>query len=206
MCDTYYSPKTRLTNGKMLWFAVHEDEKQSYGKTMEKTKLIPVILFVTTYEDIKRYIGGVPIREILKDSIARILRDAKKQGGVLALVDAAVIYHLNYNTVSILVREYQNEHDVVLPYRGTIHDMGRAVTHKSRIVRMHKKKISPLDIARETNHSQKATDTYITDSERVEMMYNKGHTESDIAFATGLSESLVKEYITLIENLKDECK
>ena len=78
LCDIFYPPKTSLTNGKMLWFAVHEDEKQSYGKTIEKTKIIPVTLSVTTYEDIKKYIDGAPIREILKDGIARILRDAKK--------------------------------------------------------------------------------------------------------------------------------
>ena len=42
-----------LEPGQTMWFAVHVDEKQSYGKTLEKTRITPVILSVVHDEDRK---------------------------------------------------------------------------------------------------------------------------------------------------------
>ncbi|MCX9027118.1 MAG: DUF1670 domain-containing protein [Candidatus Methanoperedens sp.] len=36
-----------LEAGQTFWFAVHKDEKPSYGKILDKTKIVPVILSVT---------------------------------------------------------------------------------------------------------------------------------------------------------------
>ncbi len=51
-------------------------------------------------------------------------------------------------TVSKDIREYQIENQVVLPYRGTIHDLGRAITHKKIIIGHFLKNVPTPDIAR----------------------------------------------------------
>ncbi len=40
-----------LEVGQTIWFAVDKDEKQSYGKTLEKTRITPLILSVVHDED-----------------------------------------------------------------------------------------------------------------------------------------------------------
>ncbi len=44
-----------LEPGQTMWFAVCADEKQSYGKTLEKTRITPVILSVVHDDDRKTY-------------------------------------------------------------------------------------------------------------------------------------------------------
>jgi histidinol-phosphate/aromatic aminotransferase/cobyric acid decarboxylase-like protein len=48
----------------------------------------------------------------------------------------------------------------ILPTRGIIHDIGRAMTHKGIILNLQKGYLTP-DIARITNHTQEACDRYI---------------------------------------------
>lgn len=62
--------------------------------------------------------------------------------------------------VSRDIREYQTE-KVVLPYRGTIHDLGRAITHKKMIIGHFLKNIPTPDISRITDHTEEACDRYI---------------------------------------------
>ena len=52
MIEEYYPPQERLRMGQMLWFAVAKDEKMDYKKTMERLRLVPVILSIVTSEEI----------------------------------------------------------------------------------------------------------------------------------------------------------
>ncbi|MDT8402903.1 MAG: DUF1670 domain-containing protein, partial [Bacteroidales bacterium] len=123
-----------LEPGQTMWFAVCADEKQSYGKTLEKTRITPVILSVVHDEDRKTRENGYSHKELRRFKIARILREAFKQNGVLSQADVAEMLGVSTGTVSKDIREYQIENQVVLPYRGTIHDLGRAITHKKMII------------------------------------------------------------------------
>lgn len=68
-----------LEPGQTMWFAVCADEKQSYGKTLEKTRITPVILSVVHDEDRKTRENGYSHKELRRFKIARILREAFKQ-------------------------------------------------------------------------------------------------------------------------------
>ncbi|HDL60148.1 MAG TPA: DUF1670 domain-containing protein, partial [candidate division WOR-3 bacterium] len=76
---------------------------------------------------------SVPQKEIRKSAIARMLREADKQGGTLAETDLSLILSCSNMTIHENITEYERENNVVLPRRGTAHDLGRSTTHKKII-------------------------------------------------------------------------
>ena len=112
--------------GQMLWYAVAKDEKGGYGKNMKNLRLRPVILSVVTYEDIQKRAKGVSLKEIRKCGEARILHEADKQSGTLAQSDLSLILSRSLATIQKEITDYERENNVVLPRRGTVHDLGRS--------------------------------------------------------------------------------
>ena len=194
-----------LEAGQTFWFAVHKDEKPSYGKTLEKTKIVPVILSVTHAEDRELRANGYSHKEIRKMRIARILKEAYEQNGVLTQADAAELLGISIGVVGKDIKEYQTDNQVVLPYRGTIHDIGRAMTHKKIIVGLYLQNIPTPDIARITGHTEEACDRYIKAFKNVRTLYVSMNVQ-EICRTLEMSEFLVKEYIAIIEehNKKEE--
>lgn len=187
-----------LEPGQTIWFAVDKDEKQSYGKTLEKTRITPVILSVIHDEDRNVRADGFSHKELRKFKVARILREAYTQNGVLSQADVAELLGVSIGTISKDIREYQIENQVVLPYRGTIHDIGRAVTHKRIILRYYLKNIPTPDISRITGHTEEACDRYIKAFKKVKTLYGSMNPQ-EISRTLEMSEYLVKEYIAIIE-------
>ena len=169
---------------------------------MKNLRLRPVVLSAVTYEDIKKRAESVPQKEIRKSAIARMLREADKQGGTLAETDLSLILSCSNMTIHENITEYERENNVVLPRRGTVHDLGRSTTHKKIICEksLRAKKATP-DIARETHHSPSAVDRYLGDFDRVRFCLKKGLSVEETSFIKQLSKSLVVEYADLIEEL-----
>ena len=187
-----------LEPGQTMWFAVCADEKQSYGKTLEKTRITPVILSIVHDEDKKTRENGYSHKELRRFKIARILREAFRQNGVLSQADVAEMLGISTGTVSKDIREYQIENQVVLPYRGTIHDLGRAITHKKMIIGHFLKNVQTPDISRITGHTEEACDRYIKSYKKVRTLYSSMN-HNEISRTLDMSESLVKEYIVIHE-------
>jgi hypothetical protein len=60
-------------------------------------------------------------------------------------------------------------------------------------------KKDPLNVARETNHSQWAVDRYLKDFNRVRLCHQDGKDPKFISLATGLNKLVVNEYLKIIE-------
>jgi predicted transcriptional regulator len=189
-------PLSKVKKGQILWQAVAKDETSSYGKSMSDTRTIPVILTLVSDEDINMRINGISITQIRKNVTERIMKEADEQRGTLSQSDISLLLAISRASVGKYIHEIQNEKGTILPYRGTIHDMGPTVTHKREIVRLRLKKMATPEIARRTNHSEEAVDRYINDYERVTRI-SEIFEPIDIAFITNLSESLVIEYLDL---------
>ena len=154
---------------------------------------------VVTYEDIQKRAKGVPSKEIRKYAGARMLREADKQSGTLAQSDISLILSHSRTTIQRDIEEYERENNVVLPRRGTVHDLGRSTSHKQVICRKSvlDRKATP-DIALETYHSPMAVDRYLGDFEHVHFCLNKRLSVKEAAFTTQMSKSLIVEYAELI--------
>ncbi|WP_407937691.1 DUF1670 domain-containing protein [Neomoorella mulderi] len=60
-----------------------------------------------------------------------------------------------------LLEAYHERFSVLLPTAGTVLDMGRMLTHKDLVIRLHMQGLSVLEIARQTYHSPRSADVYI---------------------------------------------
>jgi predicted transposase YbfD/YdcC len=183
--------KDRLKHGQMLWNAL---DKNTRGDS-PKRKYKPVILSVVTDEDVTLFEQGKSIRQIRKQVIARIMKEAYQQGGILSTRDVGLILATNDAAISNARIEYEKEHQTVLPHPGVLHDMGSTITHKQMIVHKYvvEKKATNI-IAFETNHSQKAVDHYIRDYNRVKTLL---HDQKDLEFihmATRIAKSVIAQY------------
>jgi len=196
--EEYNRDAWNLEPGQTMWFAVCADEKQGYGKPLEKTRITPVILSVVHDEDRKTRENGYSHKELRKFKVARLLREAYEQKGVLSQADVAEMLGVSTGTISKDIREYQTENQVVLPYRGTIHDLGRAITHKKIIIGHFLKNVPTPDIARITGHTEEACDRYIKAFKKVRTLHGSMNYQ-EIARTLDMSEFLVKEYIAIIE-------
>ncbi len=200
LVDTFYPPNTHLRMGQVMWPAVDENEKAAYGKTIEKTKIKPVFVDMIAPEDIEATLQGEKKKRIRQQATIRLFQQAKAQGAVLTGVDVATMMRLSPATISRYVREWEKEHQTIVPRRGTIHDMGRSVTHKRQICyKMIVEGKSVEATARETNHSPEAITRYVKDYKRILSCLHKGLTPKETAFVVKVSEKLVFEYVNLIQ-------
>lgn len=200
--ERFHPPASRFKLGQVLWAGVAADDPPARDKRIENCQLIPVILDLVTPQDIdEATTGGVRQRQqTRRKKIVRLLRQGFGQGAVLSLADVSLLLHVNLGTISDEIAKHEHETKEVLPRRGTIHDLGRSITHKAIICykRLVEKK-STSQVAQETFHSHDEVEYYVQCFRRIQLCRDSGMSKEDTAKATGHSLSLVQEYFELIE-------
>jgi hypothetical protein len=196
----FYPPHSHLKIGQILWPAVLSSEKAPPRTPMRECKTKPVTLTLTTPEELLQLRDGVSAKEIQAQRAVRMLKEAHRQGAVLAASDVAYILGVTHSTVCLWMRKYEREHNTTLPCRGAIQDIGGKLSHKTLICRKkYLENKSTWVIAQETNHSPEAIDRYLFDYDRVNFCLKRKMNLNEIAFSCKLSPKLVKEYISIIE-------
>lgn len=191
-------PQTNhLKHGQILWNALDKNTRAD----SPNRKYVPVKLSVVTNEDIALFEKEKSIKQIRKQIIARIIREAYAQGGILSMRDISLMLATHQSYISQARIEYEQENKTVLPHVGVIHDMGSTLTHKVQIVYKYvvEKKSSNL-VARETNHSQKAVDHYINDYNRVKALVDDKKDINFIHLATKIAKPVILQYQSIINN------
>ena len=84
-----------------------------------------------------------------------------------------------------------------VPIRGTYHDIGPGVSHKTRIVELYLEYNTYSDIKRKTRHSPEAIKRYIMNFGRVIMALRNGLSLNEVAHIVGISEKLARKYYEL---------
>jgi len=201
LLDEHYLLRDRIQPGQTVWMAVAVDETPGYGKLMSNTRQVPVVLTLVNQVDIAALREGTPRRQVLRQAIARVAREAYAQGGVLTQLDLALLFARSPTPISYLISQHEKETQQVVPRRGTVHDMGRAPTHKRIICYKAFVEGKPTHIiAREACHTPFAVDHYLLDFARVYFaVHRRGLSPEEAAFTLGRSLSLVKTYLALIE-------
>ena len=202
LVEKYYPKRDHLKPGQMIWYAVVEDEKPSYAKRITDTRLVPVVLTIVSEEDIEEMKKGTKWSEIKKRVSIRLHNETKDQRGVLSEFDTSAILKISPSNISKYILQYEKETGNIVPRRGTVHDMGRSVSHKRIICyKRFAHKHSSMKVARETAHSLEEVEKYIFDYRRVKYCLMKGIDEDQISFVLKMSNSLVKEYVEIINDI-----
>ena len=205
MIARFYPQTTHLQPGQTPWVTVDKDEKASYGKRMSETRLTSVVLDLIPAHEATERKGGKKLREIKKEAVARLFTQAYEQGGCLTNVETALLLKMSPSTVSTYTREWEQAHNLLLPRRGTIHDMGPTLTHKKEIIeRLFLQGKSVEQVMRETYHSAEAITRYVVAFKQVLLCQRKGLATEEIAFAVKMSKRLVAEYQRLITELAEK--
>lgn len=189
-------PMEYLEPGQMLWVAIDKNTRPDSPNRIHK----PVILTIITEEDCERLSKGIKMTEIAGESIARIMREAYSQGALLSMRDIELITWRSRGALTKYKQSYESKHKVVLPFVGTLQDMGSCITHKDMIVKkVVIEKKDPRIVAKETQHSQQAVDHYLRDYNRVKQVYLKEQSEDYISSVTGIAKHVVKQYINIVK-------
>jgi hypothetical protein len=196
-----YCPETsRLKPGQVLWSAL---DKQTRGDSPHR-RFVPVILSLVTQEDIAQLVQGIKPFVLAKNSVARIIKEAYQQGGILSSRDVALLTLRDVGRASHMRLQYEKEHDCILPHTGALHDMGSTVTHKAAIInKVVVQKKDPAVAAQECNHSQRAVDRYLKDYHRVKTVYEHNQDVTFIHQVTGIAQHVVTQYINIIQLEKE---
>jgi len=196
----YHIGCDQLKPGQTLWPAIAIAEHPGYHKPTYAMRQVPVVITLASQDDIADLRNDVKWSTLVQRAMVRAANDAYAQGGVLSTSDLSVLFHHSHTRVAELIRQYELETGETVPRRGTIHDLGRTVTHKRIICRKAYLEGKPTPvIARETCHSPEAVDRYILDFARVHFATVRcGMTIDEATFAIQRPRFLVEEYVKLI--------
>lgn len=207
--EEYYPESNKMGFGYISWSTFADDgTKPSYGKKAEDYKGVNVKLPLITREDIEANMhttadgdgrkNAAKNRERDIAKMVRIIKAAKEQGGILSQAEVGLLLNRSLATICNYVKWYCEEYQETLPLRGYIMDQGSKPTHKRIILSKYESGSTPLQIARETGHSQEAVDRYIKDYERVKTLFKRGMTEMEICQIMGIKSTTAKQYLDLI--------
>jgi Protein of unknown function (DUF1670) len=201
--ERFHPPLSRFRVGQVLWLGVASDVPPTHNQRIEDTELIPVTLDLVTAEDIDEACKPGRWHAIRQRCVLRLLQQAHEQHAVLSYADVALLLHRSVTTVGRTVLAHERANQSVLPRRGTIHDLGRSVSHKAIICykRLVQNK-STTQVAQETYHSPESVERYVQCLRRIQLCKDSGMSAQEIAQATAHSLSLVQQYLDLIEELR----
>lgn len=205
----YYPSQNRVQCGDVVWQTTKDDgQRQNYGKRTEDYEVQTVILPLVRKEDVERRIyfkkgdrnSNYQHREARDiETMVRLLKSAKAQGGLLSGAELSVIMNRTLGTIGKYLKAYFQKTGEVLPLKGYVLDMGSNPTHKGIILSLYEQGISPADIVLKTGHTQYAVDRYIKCYDQILALVQKRHDGISISQITGRSIHTVRQYLRLIQ-------
>lgn len=205
---TYFETCGVLKPGQTLFQVLSIDNCPS--TPIGQAKQIQVVL---TIEDITE---DITVREksgvtgLRRHRLERVANEAFQQGGVLTVEDLAYrLFNCGYRTICRDLNELKKK-NIILPLRSVIKDMGRAITHRTVIVKEWLIGKEYSEIARSTHHTVSSVRNYIEKFKRTITLSNEGYDINTISFLVKISAPLAKEYYKLwssskiIKHRKDE--
>lgn len=212
----YYPSEKRLQFGDIVWQTTKDDgQRQNYGKKTEDYAVQTVILPLIRKEDIERRIyykkgdrnSNYRHREVRDiETMVRLLKSAKDQGGLLSGAELSVMMNRSLGTIGKYLKAYFEKMGEVLPMKGYVLDQGSNPTHKGIIISLYEQGISPADIVLRTGHTQNAVDRYIKSYEQVLALVTKKHDAISITQITGRSLNTVRQYLRLVKDFHPNLK
>jgi hypothetical protein len=112
-----------------------------YDENSKKTLLTPVVMTLISKDDLEIKKASYSDKEIMETKIARIFKKAYEQGALLIHSNIVYLLHVSTGTISKQTKACMERTGEILPTRGIIHDIGRAMTHKGIILKLYKKRI-----------------------------------------------------------------
>ena len=105
------------------------NDPPSRSKRTADTDLVPVVLDLSTDEDIMSRIDRIPVMERLRMKAVRLCEQAHQQGALLSNADLAELMTGDASRISSILTAHERNSGKVVPRRATLHEMGSGITH-----------------------------------------------------------------------------
>jgi hypothetical protein len=192
-----------VKHGQALWMAVSVANPPRHKQRIIDTELVPVLLDVSTADDVQERIDRKSSSQRLMHRAVRLCEQAHRQGGLLSNCDLAELLNVDDSRIAAVITEHERQKGELVPRRATLHDVGTGLTHKRIICwKRYAEGKEPHVVARETYHSLEAVDRYLGQYDRVRHCRLQGMTLEQTAHTLACSVGLVKEYLAIDDLLK----
>ena len=94
-------PQEHLTHGQALWMAVSVNNPPAHRQRIADTELVPVLLDLSTAEDVQRRIDRLPAPQRLLHKALRLCQQAYQQGGLLSNCDLAELLNSDDSRIAV---------------------------------------------------------------------------------------------------------
>lgn len=200
----HIKPREHVAHGQALWMAVSVDDPPRQRQRIADTRLVPVVLDLSTAEDVQRRLDRASPQKRLLEKAVRLCRQAHEQGGLLSNCDLAELLNINDSKIAHVLTQHERDTGQLVPRRATLHDVGTGLTHKRIICWKHYAEGKPShEVARETYHSLEAVDRYLAQYDRVRCCKVEGMTPETTAHVLKCTVSLVQEYLAIDQELEN---
>ena len=183
------------TLGKIRFLCA--SRKAKHGKPLKEQDLIRVTLTLDNGIedlDVLRTQGSISLRQL---KILRLTEEAYIQGGLLTQEDLGRLLQVSSRTIRSDILELIRDGNTVHT-RGYDHDIGRGVSHKTRIIDLYLSGFTYDEIMRRTRHSAHSIKRYVSTFGRLLLLLNHEMTDlREISRLLNQSEKLTAEYINL---------
>ena len=200
----FYPETEQRGMGWIVWNTTSADSKKpGYGKRTEDYKVKTVILPLVTEEDVEaRMVGkhgkanGNYIKQQERDMrvMARLIKSAYEQGGILTGAEVSVLLNRSIGTISRYLKAYHEKHKDILPTKGNILDQGSSPSHKGIIIDLYEQGYPEVDIARLTTHNIESVSRYVKTYKDVLLLLEKGFNVMEMVRVTGRGRSTILQY------------
>ena len=178
-------------------------KKARHGKPLREQDMIRVELTLDNGIedlDVLRLQGFKALRQL---RILRLTEETYHQDGLLTQEDLARLLQVSSRTIRADIRDLQSDGNTVHT-RGYDHDIGRGVSHKTRIVDLYLAGFTYDEIMRKIRHSAHSIKRYVCGFGRLLLLLSHDITDvSEISRLLYQSERLTDEYLDLFEQHKD---
>jgi hypothetical protein len=196
-------PQDHVSHGQALWMAVSVNDPPRHRQKIADTDLVPVLLELSTADDVDQRIERRPVSQRLLRKAIRLCQQAHRQGGLLSNCDLAELLNKDEGRIAVLLAEHERETNTLVPRRATLHDVGTGLTHKRIICwKRFAEGKEPHVVARETYHTLEAVDRYLGQYDRVRHCRLQGLTPEQTAHTLACGLRLVQEYLAIDELLE----
>jgi hypothetical protein len=196
-------PQDHVRHGQVLWMAVSVNDPPRHRQRIADTELVPVLLELSTAEDVDQRIERLPVSQRLLRKAVRLCQQAHKQGGLLSNCDLAELLSNHEGRIANLLAEHERTTHTLVPRRATLHDVGTGLTHKRIICwKRYAEGKEPHVVARETYHTLEAVDRYLGQYDRVRHCRLQGLTPEQTAHTLACGLRLVQEYLAIDDLLE----
>jgi biotin operon repressor len=188
-----------LSSGEIAYEAVAAEEPA--GKHIRLTRKVTVRLKLIDFNTDLEALANYGLAGLRRHRLARLSRQAYDQGALLSYEDIAMLLTTSPATVKRDVQHLRRQGQFIMT-RGTKHDMGPGLSHKTTILDLYFKGYTFTEIERETNHSENSVKRYLADFLQIASLWRENFSHSQIRIIVQKSDRLVREYVQLYQTYK----